>query len=231
MQELVNRIDTLVNQHHLLKHPFYVAWSEGALSLPALQDYAVQYYKHVLAFPTYLSAVHARTDDEELRHELLKNLMDEEGYSPTHPQLWLQFASGLGLEPEVVKKAGTWPETRQLIDSFRSICAHSSIGAAVACLYAYESQIPAVCEVKIDGLRKFYGIEDPKTYEYFTVHIQADIAHADSERRLLKGLLNEQEMDAVEKDVRRVLQGLWQLLSGVGRRHGVRGCEQVEQLA
>ena len=45
-----------VMHHSMLKHPFYVAWSEGKLSREVLQEYAKQYYAHVRAFPTYVSA-------------------------------------------------------------------------------------------------------------------------------------------------------------------------------
>ena len=66
-----------VMQHSMLKHPFYVAWSEGKLSREVLQEYAKQYYAHVRAFPTYVSAVHSRCDDLDTRHLLLENLIEE----------------------------------------------------------------------------------------------------------------------------------------------------------
>src|SRR5437762_401991 len=54
---------------HLLKHPFYLAWTRGELSKEALADYARQYYHHVAAFTTYLSAVHTNCDDQERSEE------------------------------------------------------------------------------------------------------------------------------------------------------------------
>src|ERR1700751_296877 len=105
-------IDARVNAQHLLQHPFYQAWSRGELTLEALRDYAAQYYHHVAAFPTYLSAVHAQTDDTETRRHILSNLMDEEAGSPNHPELWLEFAESLGLDRAEVKGAALWPETK-----------------------------------------------------------------------------------------------------------------------
>ena len=64
MNQHLDKIDNDIAAKHLLKHPFYLAWTRGELSKEALTDYARQYYHHVAAFPTYLSAVHANCDDQ-----------------------------------------------------------------------------------------------------------------------------------------------------------------------
>ena len=48
---LLESLDGLIEKYHLLKHPFYRAWTEGTLSKESLQLYAEQYYQHVRAFP------------------------------------------------------------------------------------------------------------------------------------------------------------------------------------
>src|SRR5881392_3727838 len=103
MNQYLNKIDNDIAEKHLLKHPFYLAWTRGELSPAALADYARQYYHHVAAFPTYLSAVHANCDDQPTRRRLLQNLIDEEAGSPNHPELWLQFAEYLGVSEADVR--------------------------------------------------------------------------------------------------------------------------------
>ena len=98
MNEHLDKIDSDIAEKHLLKHPFYLAWTRGELSKEALTDYAKQYYHHVAAFPTYLSAVHAKCDDQPTRKQILQNLIDEEAGSPNHPELWKQFANALGVD-------------------------------------------------------------------------------------------------------------------------------------
>jgi pyrroloquinoline-quinone synthase len=44
---LLESLDALIEEYHLLKHPFYQAWTKGTLSREALQLYAEQYYQHV----------------------------------------------------------------------------------------------------------------------------------------------------------------------------------------
>ena len=60
-------LDVLTIEMSLLKHPFYQEWTAGALSLERLRNYAAQYYRHVAAFPRYLSALHSRCDDLQTR--------------------------------------------------------------------------------------------------------------------------------------------------------------------
>jgi pyrroloquinoline-quinone synthase len=91
----------------------------------------------------------------------------------------------------------------------------------LAALYAYESQIPAVSESKIDGLKKHYGFTDPESYRYFTVHIEADREHAATERALLSEKVTSENSAAMTTAADKVLNALWELLSGVCRRHAI----------
>src|SRR5215468_2453141 len=192
MNQYLDQIDADIAEKNLLKHPFYLAWTRGELSREVLVDYARQYYHHVAAFPTYLAAAHARCDDQATRKELLNNLIDEEAGSPNHPELWLKFAEGLGVSALDVRQSEKRPETRNLIDAFRSVCRDGSTAEGLAALYAYESQIPAICESKIKGLKKHYDIADAKHYEYFSVHIEADREHSAAEHKLLGGYVGNQ---------------------------------------
>jgi pyrroloquinoline-quinone synthase len=221
MNQHLDKIDNDIEAKHLLKHPFYLAWTRGELSKEALTDYARQYYHHVAAFPTYLSAVHANCDDQATRKQLLSNLVDEEAGSPNHPELWLKFAEGLGVEDVDLAGADKRPETTNLIGTFRSVCRDGSTAEGLAALYAYESQIPAICESKVDGLRRHYRFTDPKHYEYFSVHIGADRAHSAAERKMLSAYIDNHNIDKVRAAAQRVLDALWEMLSGVCRRHAI----------
>ena len=221
MNQYLDHIDRAVAEKHLLKHPFYLAWSRGELSQDALTDYAGQYYHHVAAFPTYLSAVHANCDDLPVRRQLLENLTDEEAGSPNHPELWLQFASSLQADARAIPTAAKREETQNLINTFRSICRNGSVVEGLAALYAYESQIPQICESKIDGLKKHYGVTDPAAYEYFSVHIEADREHSAAEREMLGTQIGPTNFQQVGASVQRVLDALWEMLSGVCRRHSI----------
>ena len=148
-------------------------------------------------------------------------MIDEEAGSPNHPELWKQFVEGLGVEDVDLVQTEKESETKNLIGTFRSVCGDKTTAEGLAALYAYESQIPAICESKIDGLKKHYGFTDPKHYEYFSVHIEADKEHSAAEREMLDGYIDNHNIVNVRASARRVLDALWEMLSGVCRRHAI----------
>src|ERR1700704_2273025 len=110
-----------VMKYSMLKHPFYVAWTEGKLSKAVLAEYAKQYYAHVRAFPTYVSGVHSHCEDLAVRQELLENLIEEERGAENHPELWLRFAEGLGVARENVRAAELLASTNDSVRRLQSL--------------------------------------------------------------------------------------------------------------
>jgi pyrroloquinoline-quinone synthase len=209
----IDRLEQLIQQKHMLLHPFYQAWTQGMLTKATLQEYAKEYYQHVKAFPTYISALHSRCDDPQVRRSLLMNLMDEEAGYPNHPELWRSFALALGVDEEELDTHQPQTSTRELIQHFRESCNLQPISVGLAALYSYESQIPAICQTKIDGLRKWYGLTDPESYRYFSVHETVDIEHSHSEKQTLMALVHPEEEEAVLKGAENTLNALGNFLS------------------
>ena len=203
---------------HMLEHPFYQAWSRGELTLDVLRDYAAQYFHHVRLFPRFISAVHAQCGDASARRVLLENLNEEEGMAAghdDHPELWMQFAEGLGAERKRVADEALNEETAALIDAFRAAAARS-YAAGLGALYAYEHQIPEIAEVKIDGLKKFYRVTDERSLKFFSVHAVADIEHREALEALLDAL-DEEDRTEAKAGARMVAEALWGFLDGVDR--------------
>ncbi len=68
-----------LDKFNLLKHPFYVAWNEGTLSIEILQKYVTEYYHHVVAFPHYVNKIRLLCPNQEDKDVLEDNLLDELG--------------------------------------------------------------------------------------------------------------------------------------------------------
>src|SRR5437660_12221784 len=98
-----------------------------------------------------------------------------------------------------------------------SVGAETSTAEGLAAFYAYESQIPAICESKIDGLKKYYGFADPKGYEYFSAHIEADKEHSAAEREMLSARVDNQNAEKVRASVNHILDALWEMPPAVCR--------------
>lgn len=191
----LDKIDKYVQENHLLQHPFYKAWTAGDLSQEVLSVYAKQYFAHVDAFPRYVSATHANCSQEPARKFLLENLIEEEHGSVSHRELWLRFAEGLGVPRKEVEATARFPEAQAIVETFLK-AAKSSYAAGLGVLYAYESQIPSVARSKIDGLQEFYGIREPQTLAFFSVHEKADVEHSRVSRNLIEALSEEEQLVA-----------------------------------
>ena len=210
---LVEQLDRLVGCWHLLQHPFYQAWTAGTLERGALQLYAAQYYRHVEAFPGYLQELAARADDG-LRPVVEENLAEELSSRRTHPELWRDFAAAVGTSQRELDNSAPLPGTRALVETFRRLCREGSPVEAVAALYVYEAQVPEIAAKKIEGLRRFYGVNEPKGLAYFAVHEEADVRHRAAWRRWLAAQPEESNGPALAA-AERALRALWGALDGV----------------
>ena len=216
----MSELDEIIASRYLLKHPFYQLWSEGKLSLDSLRHYSKQYYRHVLAFPTYVSGAHSICGDIRDRQELLGNLMEEEGGETTHAELWLRFAEALGVSRDEVEEAVPLPETAALDANFSELTKRRPFVAAVAALYAYEVQLAEVAESKQAGLKQFYGISERRGLEFFIVHSSIDILHAKTTREMLARYTGDEESQEVAKEsVKGATDALWGFLDGVQREY------------
>jgi pyrroloquinoline-quinone synthase len=220
--EPLNTIERLIEDRHVLKHPFYVAWQEGTLPAEALRTYAAQYYQHVRAFPTYISALHSRCVDLATRQALLENLRDEEEGAENHPALWLKFAAAVGCAEGEAESAEPLPETAAAIHAFRSAVREGTVTRGLAALWAYESMVPAVAAEKIRGLAEHYGIAGSPATDYFEVHRTLDVEHAAVTRELVARRVAEQgEASEAEIGAVRAVGAIALILDGVCRVHGI----------
>ena len=213
--DLLDRLDRMIDERHLLKHPFYTKWADGTLPREALQDYARQYYAFESSFPRYLSALHARTESAEVRQQLLDNLWDEEHGRENHAELWLRFAEGIGVSRDDVRDAPRNEKTQALVGLYSDLSREAPVAAGVGALYAYERQVPQVADSKIDGLKTHYGITDGPALTFFVVHGMLDVEHSGAEREMLGQLAADADPVPIEDATRRALDAWWDFLGAV----------------
>ena len=218
-KELNKKLD----KYHLLNHYFYKAWNEGKLNREIIKDYAEQYYQHVKAFPRYISATHSLCEDLDKRKILLENLQDEEKDGADHPKLWKNFAAAIGSDRKKIEDVKPESFTKEMIANFFTQ-ARSSYAEGLASLYTYERQIPEIAETKIQGLKKFYGVNSKEGLEFFEAHKSADVVHRAECEKLLDGLSKE-EQEKAEKASLLTAKFLWNFLSGMTAKH------KLEQVA
>jgi pyrroloquinoline quinone (PQQ) biosynthesis protein C len=117
LQAFLSALEERIAGYDLLCHPYYKAWTAGQLTREDLREYASDYYHHVASFPAYLSALHSRLEDGELRRAVLRNLCDEEIEGRPHSELWLDFAEGIGADRDQVRQREPLPEVPNFVSS------------------------------------------------------------------------------------------------------------------
>ncbi|HQW51149.1 MAG TPA: iron-containing redox enzyme family protein [Tepidiformaceae bacterium] len=208
---LEQRLKAVTARKGLLGHPFFMDWVAGTLPPARVREFARQYYAFEAAFPRYLSAIHTRTESPAIRGQLLENLWDEEHGERNHPVLWLEFAEALGLSRAEVQTATLRPETRALLEHYWKAAREAPIAEALGALFAFEGQVPAISWQTIKGLTERYGFE-PRQFEFFSVHLVADIAHAGAEMEAIKEACTDE--DAVVAAVEAACDRLLAFLDG-----------------
>ena len=217
-KNFIDKIDNLIEKHHLLNHSFYKAWNAGELPKETIREYAAQYFQHVSLFPRYLSAIHSNCDDIKTRQLLLENLNEEEQGKENHPELWMRFAEGMGNNRKNVNEIAPIKETEELVKIFKKLSKSEKYHIGLAALYCYESMQPEISETKKDGLQKFYDINDEDTLKFFTVHMHADKWHRKVVRNIIKKVADSKsKQNEITASVESALGALNNFLTGMER--------------
>jgi pyrroloquinoline-quinone synthase len=179
MANIVQRIDSEIQKHSLLKHPFYKMWSEGKLTIDHLQGYSKEYFQLVKAVPKFVESIADKTGNSD--DIVTKNASEE----AEHVELWVRFATALGLSrSDIINYVGS-EKTNAAIAKLMAL-ANFTFEGAVAAMYAYEMELPKISRTKIDGLKKFYDIDSEDATKYFEIHEEVDVRHAQVWREILQ---------------------------------------------
>lgn len=179
MSLLIQKIDELIEQHSLLKHPFYQMWSDGKLSQESLSGYSKEYYQLVKQVPSFVASV-AKHAPQSNVDELWANQKEE----TEHIKPWTRFAKALGVSEKELEKHQVLEKTKKAISELSLLM--SSLEGGAAAMYVLEKEIPKISQTKLEGLQKFYGITDYDATQYFELHKEADIRHAQTWQKILQ---------------------------------------------
>ena len=176
---IIKKIDEMIEERSLLKHPFYQMWSDGKLTQESLAGYSKEYFQLVKSVPSFMTPIIEKSP-EVVVAELVENQQEESD----HIKPWIAFAGELGIsEDELISYSGT-AKTQKAVSDLNQLMDTFDNGACA--MYAFEKEIPKISQTKLDGLSEFYGITSNEATEYFKLHTEADIRHAASWRNILE---------------------------------------------
>jgi len=176
---LIKRIDEMIEERSLLKHPFYEMWSDGKLSIESLAGYSKEYFQLVKAVPSFMSPIIEKAP-ESVISELIENQQEE----ADHIQPWIKFAGQLGISEQELTQYNGLEKTRKAVSELSDLM--NTFEGGSSAMYAFEKEIPKISQTKLDGMAQFYGLTNEEATEYFKLHTEADIRHAAAWRNILQ---------------------------------------------
>ena len=186
-----HRLDSILEKWDLLKHPFYQAWSAGALPVEALRVYAAEYG----AFISSLEDGWKTLGDLETAEE-----------EQEHAELWEQFAAALETEVGTPKIE----QTTALVDTAKDLFNSSTM--TLGAMYAFEAQQPATAKSKLNGLKAHYTLP-AEVESYFEIH--SSNWHESEKILIALDNLSPDEQAQAEAACARMAESLWNALTGI----------------
>ena len=163
------QFDDLISSKSLLKHPFYVAWSKGELTMDDMKVYAREYFQLARRVPAIVERVRERAIEKkpEIVDAIEHNLQDE----IEHIELWKRFASSLGISEEELL---AYRPSQKVLDAVAGLenGAEGTFDEAVSTMYALERELPEISQTKKDGLCEFYNLTSEDAHIYFDEHLK-----------------------------------------------------------
>jgi len=143
MQTLSQKIDVLIEQYSLLKHPFYQSWSAGTLTKDMLAGYTKEYYQLVKAVPVFAGMILANSP-MALKKEVEGVYLEEK----EHIEFWERFARSLDVNVDTLQSYEGMEKTNAAVAKMTDAAQDFSTASAV--MYAFEKEIPVISKTKLE---------------------------------------------------------------------------------
>ncbi len=168
--------------HSVADHPITNAIADGTAKRATIAELCAQLKYCVIEGIGSLGLIIPQVP-RELKRELAGNIFGELHGTrkvPSHWELALDSGAAAGFTPEDIDARPMMPETKVYPDTVSAYAARGKWLEAL-CFVALgaEDPFPVFCDKVTKGLKAHYGYDDRQAL-YFSVHVSADEAHAET---------------------------------------------------
>ena len=187
-QLFIRSLEEEIIRHEAVQHPFLHAFSTEKLALSQIQTFGLQHYQLVKVFINYMTNVLPRIPDPEAA-KLFRVVFDDEfgqhSIFRSHPALYRNFLKTVGLEEGDWGRVGLFSETSAYIQGHLQLTRESDFLYALGAIGpGHEFSIPTMFRYIVTGLKKNIAASDEQV-EYFTLHMEQDVHHAEVFNQLI----------------------------------------------
>ena len=203
-------------------HPFSAAWAAGDLTREQLGEWAVQHYYYIRPVPQHFALLYSRLPDLDARQHLLENMLGEEmpeQPEKRHPDLLVKFGMACGKSRNYIvdgeDENRILPTTRAMAAWTWELTAIRHVSEACAgIMVALEGQLPTLFPQYVAAMEQMGFCDDD--LEFFHVHIEGDVEHAQTGLELTARYANTPERQKRALNIVRATAELrYSMLNGI----------------
>jgi pyrroloquinoline quinone (PQQ) biosynthesis protein C len=219
-------MQALVASKHSQNHAIFGMIEQGELNAEQLRGFVKQFYLlFPKPFPKPIAAMYSRSpEDSELERMWMDNLQEEAvgGQTDTagHRDLYIRFATAMGIPSEELESTKPLPETQALLNWRELMIAQRSWLELYACQgMALEGTASGRMNKVVNGLCDHYGFErDSAGILYWTIHMSVDEEHMLVGPYVVeKYAISDLEQEAVRRALNTTLDIFWLVYDGIVR--------------
>jgi pyrroloquinoline-quinone synthase len=201
-EELIADLQNALQQRHPKPHPIRQLLLSGRLTKEQLQWWAKNQFHEFRNIHRFFGIRYQKCPVPELRRLLLENMVEEEGEDlfggkyPSHRELWVQFAGGLGIPADEILNYEPLPAIRAALEMYVSLVQQSHWAVAIGTGLVFEGGGPKRMKEEREAMEKYYPWIPTSTLDFFRAHEYHDEGHGDMVTKVIKQHCMEERLQA-----------------------------------
>jgi coenzyme PQQ biosynthesis protein C len=204
-EELIEDLQHTLQQRHPRPHPVRQLLLSGRLTKDQLQEWARNQFHEFRNIHRFFGIRYQKCPVPELRRMLLENMVEEEGEDlfggkyPSHRDLWVQFAEGLGIARDDILNYEPLPGIRAALEMYVSLVQQSHWAVAIGTGLVFEGGGPKRMKEEREALEKYYPWIPTASLDEYHDEGHGNMVTDVIRRHCLEEKLQEQMREAVKQ--------------------------------
>ncbi|HEY7713801.1 MAG TPA: iron-containing redox enzyme family protein [Candidatus Binatia bacterium] len=215
-EELIADLQHTLQQRHPRAHPVRQLLLTGRLTKEQLQGWAKNQFHEFRNIHRFFGVRYQKCPVPELRRMLLENMVEEEGEDlfggkyPSHPELWVRFAEGIGIGRAEILDYEPLPGIRAALEMYVSLVQQSHWAVAIGTGLVFEGGGPKRMREEREALEKYYPWISSSSLDFFRAHEYHDEGHGNMVVNVIKQYCMEDKLQAEMREaVRQRADIMW----------------------
>jgi pyrroloquinoline-quinone synthase len=182
-EELIADLQHTLQKRHAKPHPIRQLLLTGRLTKEHLQWWAKNQFHEFRNIHRFFGVRYQKCPVSELRRMLLENMVEEEGEDlfggkyPSHRDLWVKFAEGIGIARDDILNYEPLPGVRSALEMYVSLVQQSHWAVAIGTGLVFEGGGPKRMKEEREALEEHYPWIPPACLDFFHAHEYHDEGH------------------------------------------------------